>query len=286
MAGLGALGLLPLPVLGWLADAVAWSFRWFGGNRAFVTRRNLALCFPSATLVESSLIFTRHARIVAHVYLSFGRLFSHSRADLNRRFDVRGQDCIEQQIAAGRNIILLTPHTVAMEVAGHWIAENYHIATVVRVHDGNALLDWFVTRLRSRRALIFSHVTNLLPLIRAVRSGRHLFYLPDDDHGPEENAVFAPLFGVQKATPASLGRLARACAAAVIPTATAYDPDRRRYRIEFLPALPDYPTGDAQQDAVRMNAAIEQLITRDAAQYMWSAKMFRTRPPGAAKRYR
>lgn len=220
-----------------------------------------------------------------HVYAGFGRLFFHGAKELNRTCTAIGQSHMQQQLDAGRNIILLTPHTVAMEMAGHWLAENYDIATVVRVHEANALLDWIVSRLRTRRALIFSHVTNLLPLIKAVRGGRHLFYLPDDDHGAE-NTLFVPLFGVDKATPASLGRLAKACAAAVIPTATAYDPNTRRYHIEFLPALPNFPSGDPRCDAATMNAAIETLIARDPAQYMWSAKIFRTRPDGAEKRYK
>ena len=277
--------MLPLRVLAWLADGVAWVLRRSGGSRARVAQRNLGLCFPDATPLQRELTLARNARIVAHVYLALGRLFTRSPADLNRRFGVIGHACVQQELAAGRNIILLTPHTAAMEMAGHWLAQNYDIATVVRIHDSSALLDWFVSRLRTRRALVFSHVTNLLPLIKAVRAGRHLFYLPDDDHGPE-NTVFVPLLGVQKATPASLGRLARACAAAVIPTATSYDPTTRRYRIEFLPALPDYPTGDVHRDAAIMNGAIERLINLDPSQYMWSAKIFRTRPPGEGKLYR
>ena len=288
--GLAALGLLPLRVVAWLADIVTSVGRALLANRAHVAIRNLELCFQELTPAARTAIFNEHARILAHVYLSFGRLVSHPTTDLNRRFIVSGQAHLQQQIDAGRNIILLTPHTIAMEMAGHWLAENYDIATVVRVHEGNALLDWLVSRLRTRRALIFSHTTNLLPLIKAVRGGRHLFYLPDDDNGDAqagaENTLFVPLFGVPKATPASLGRLAKACAAAVIPTATGYDPDTRHYHVEFLPALANFPSGDPLSDATSMNAAIEMLVRRDPRQYMWSAKIFRTRPPGAAKRYK
>jgi KDO2-lipid IV(A) lauroyltransferase len=77
-----------------------------------------------------------------------------------------------------------------------------------------------------------------------------------------------------------LGRLAESCRASVIPTLAFYSPGRRRFSIEFLEPLQDFPTGDNAQDALRMNRVIEDMVSRDPAQYLWTAKIFRTRPPG------
>jgi lauroyl-KDO2-lipid IV(A) myristoyltransferase len=92
--------------------------------------------------------------------------------------------------------------------------------------------------------------------------------------------VFTPFFGVPKATIPLLGRLATSCRATVIPTLAFYSSERRRFSIEFLEPLQDFPSGDTAQDALRMNRLIEEMVNRDPAQYLWTAKIFRTRPPG------
>lgn len=285
LLGLCLLSLLPLRLLGLIGDAAGRLFLQFAGQRANIVDRNLQLCYPQLDAAQRAAITARHARILGHVYADIGRLFTRSVVDLNRRFDVSGHAFVQKEIDAGRKIILLTAHTVAMETAGHWLAENYAVVSVVRVHAGNPMMDWAVGGTRGRRALIFSHLGSMLPLIKAVRAGRYLFYLPDDDHGAANN-IFVPLFGVAKATPPTLGRLARACAAAVIPTATAYDPQTRRFSVRFLPALTEFPSGDDVRDATRMNGAIEALINLDPAQYLWSAKIFRSRPTGERSPYK
>ena len=43
----------------------------------------------------------------------------------------------------------------------------------------------------------------------------------------------------------------------------------------------NFPSGDDAADAARMNAEIERaIVAGDAAQYLWSHKRFKTRPPG------
>jgi lauroyl/myristoyl acyltransferase len=39
------------------------------------------------------------------------------------------------------------------------------------------------------------------------------------------------------------------------------------------------------QDATRMNAVIETLLAPDPAQYAWTQRIFRSRPPGGRKIY-
>ncbi|HET9123198.1 MAG TPA: hypothetical protein VFN52_06860, partial [Acidiferrobacteraceae bacterium] len=115
--------------------------------------------------------------------------------------------------------------------------------------------------------------------LRILRSGQPLYYLPDQDMG-RDHAVFVGFFGVPAATTTALARLARAANAAVIPCF----PRQRSYgRYELLlgAPLPDYPEGDAERDARRMNAEIERAVRLMPEQYLWVHKRFKTRPlPG------
>jgi lauroyl-KDO2-lipid IV(A) myristoyltransferase len=155
----------------------------------------------------------------------------------------------------------------------------------VRLHEGNDVLDWIVTRMRTRYGgNVVGHHEGMLPLIRAVRAGRWLYYLPDEDQGAE-NGVFVPFYGVPKATVPSLGRLADACNAMVLPMASGYSVARGRFWIRFLPAREVHATGDPVNDARQVNELLESLIDLDPAQYMWSYKIFRTRPAGERKVY-
>jgi KDO2-lipid IV(A) lauroyltransferase len=52
-----------------------------------------------------------------------------------------------------------------------------------------------------------------------------------------------------------------------------------------MPALENFPSSDIEQDAARINQAIEQMVYANPEQYGWVHKRFKTRPPGEAAIY-
>ncbi len=280
------LAYLPLSARARLGDLLAAGLVRGDSKRKRLALRNLSLCFSQLSQDDRLALLRRHARVSAQVFLGYGQLLLRSARHLQKQFDVEGMDIVRRQQAAGQGIILLTPHSLALEYAGQFLTIDQPMVTIVRVHHKNDLLDWLVTRFRDRyaRGGVFSHASSMHGLIRAVRDGKWLYYLPDDDRAMDNN-VFAPFYGVARASVPTLGRLARACGAAVIPTMTAWCPDRRRFLIRFLPPLTGLTGRDPAADAARVNAALEQIIDLDPAQYMWSAKLFRLRPPGEADLY-
>ena len=59
--------------------------------------------------------------------------------------------------------------------------------------------------------------------------------------------------------------------------------NEERYEVAFEPG-PEH-CGDPVEDATRLNQALESLIRREPAQYMWYHRRFKTRPPGEASPY-
>ena len=51
------------------------------------------------------------------------------------------------------------------------------------------------------------------------------------------------------------------------------------------PALEDFPSGDLQRDTDRVNAILERWIRMAPAQYLWSHRRFKDRPPGEPDLY-
>lgn len=281
------LAFVPVRLRAWLGDAAAQVAVHRDSKRRRMVLRNLALCFPQLDERQRRALLWRHTRVVMHVFLGFGQLLLRSPRYLQRQFDIEGLDIVEREVAAGRGIILLTPHSLALEYAGQCLSIDHPMLTIVRVHHKNDLLDWLVTRFRDRYAQggIFGQNASMRAVIRAVRAGKWLYYLPDDDRAIDVN-LFAPFYGIQKSSVPTLGRLARSCDAAVIPLMTAWSPERLRFSVKFLPRLDTLTGDDLLHDATEVNRAIERIIDADRAQYMWSAKIFRDRPPGEPDLYR
>jgi lauroyl-KDO2-lipid IV(A) myristoyltransferase len=219
------------------------------------------------------------------VFLGYGELMLRSPGRLRRQFDIEGLDIVQREVDRGQGIIVLTPHSLALEFAAQRLALDFPLVAIARLHHKNDLLDWIVTGFRTRHQEgVYSNSASMLGLVKQVRSGQWLYYLPDEDRG-EDNSVFAPFYGVQKATMATAGRLARSCRAVVVPMMTAYSPQQRRFLIRFHEPLTALNGNDMQHDAREINRAIERILDEDPAQYMWSAKIFRTRPDGQPDLY-
>jgi len=283
--GLWLLRLLPRKVRGALASGLAGLVVRLGSKRKDDALANLRACFPALDEGERIALLRRHARIQFEVYLGFGELMFTRGERLRARFDVQGLERVKAASATGSGVIVLVPHTCAFEWAGQCVAMLHPVVSMARLHKDNPALDWIVNHMRLRfGGVVYSHEQSMVPVIKAVRGGRWMFYLPDEDR-KNTNGVFAPFFGVPKLTIPSLGRLATACRAQVFPLQVRYAPETRRIRIDFLAPLEDFPSGDPVTDATRMNAVIETMLAPDPAQYAWSQRIFRSRPPGAPRIY-
>jgi lauroyl/myristoyl acyltransferase len=203
---------------------------------------NLGACFPQLDEAQRRALLREHARIQFEVYLGFGELMFASRERLLARFDVHGLEQVKAASASGTGVMLLAPHTCAFEWAAQCVAILNPVVSMARLHKDNPAMDWIINRMRLRfGGVVFGNEQSMVPLIKAVRSGHWMFYLPDEDRR-NTNGVFAPFFGVPKLTIPTIGRLATACRAKVFPLQVRYSLKTRRIRLDFLEPLADFPT--------------------------------------------
>jgi lauroyl-KDO2-lipid IV(A) myristoyltransferase len=251
-------------------------------KRRAIVETNLSWCFPERSEEERHEIARGFFRNMAQSYLDYGVLWWGRARQLSKRLSVEGEEHLRPHVEAGRPVILLTCHHTALDFAGIAINRRYKALSLFK-HLRNPLMDWFVARGRARfGGIIFERSDNMLPLVRLVRQGYAFYYLPDEDLGPEKS-VFAPFFGVPAATLPALGKLARMCRAVVVPY-MAYHHEGH-YVARLFPALKDFPTGNDVEDATQMNAALEEMIRLAPEQYIWSLRIFQTRPNGEAPPY-
>lgn len=279
MAALRALGLLPLPVLHSVGATLGEAIYWCYGARRRIALRNIERCFPHLNRTTHSAIARQHFRELGQSSLSVGLNWWASHKRLERLVRVCDRHHYDQALAAGRNVILLAPHFVALEIGGIFLSRERPMISMYQ-KTRNALLDDFVRRGRGRfGGVMVERKADLRDLVRQIRQGKPFYYLPDQDPG-RRRGVFAPFFGIPTSTFPMINRFARMTDALVIPCFTRQLPRGRGYEIIFHAPLADFPSGDPVADATAMNAAIEDGVRMMPDQYFWVHKRFKTRPLG------
>jgi len=273
---------LPYPVvrrIGELAGALAWLL---AVPRRRVARTNLRLCFPHWSEAQRRAVARGHFRyFMRSLFERF--IFWHASPQRIRRL-CRLEDVEHFEQHRGRPLILLAPHFVGLDAGGIRLSLEARCASMYAAQKSRVLTE-AMTRGRTRfgdgRMLL--RTEGLRPAVKALRDGLPFYFLPDMDLGARD-AVFVPFFGVPAATVTSVARLARITGATVVPMVTTMTDDG--YVARFYPAWEGFPGDDLEAATRRMNAFIEERVLEMPAQYLWSHKRFKTRPPGEAKPYR
>lgn len=278
------LSLLPLPLSRPIGSALG--LLMFAGNakRRRIARVNLRLCFPELAERERARLLRRHFVVYGQSFTDLAHLAWNSRARLQRLVRFRGLERYRELLQQGRRVILLVPHLSGINVSGAVLAIEHPTFCIIKPLK-NALLDWFLHRARTRfGAAALTRDQGLRPAIQALKQGWTFHYSPDEDLGPK-HSVFVPFFGVPAATLPTLGRIATMTDAVVIPTFVRLLPFGRGYEVILHPPLADFSGTDEVSDAARMNRAIEDGVRAMPEQYLWTFKLFKTRPDNAPSPY-
>ena len=276
---------LPLPVLGRIGKSIGSVLFVVVRTRRLITLTNLKLCLPHLTEAERRHIARAHFQGYTRSILERGILWWASPARLQRLIQIEASVPLQQ--IAQHPTILLCPHFVCLEVAGVAITMATPACSIY-TRQRNKVFD---AALRKGRLRFTPDASNLLardagvkPIIRAMKSGRPFLMLPDMDFGPRES-VFVPFFGIPAATLTAPARLTSATQGQVIPVVTRFLPDYQGWKVIFYPPWDDYPGADLTAATRRMNAFIEARVLEAPAEYFWSHKRFKTRPPGVPSFY-
>ena len=274
---------LPLPLLAPLGRGLGLLIYALVGERRHVTLTNLRLCFPEWDENRRKRAARLHFQAFGRAFVEHGMLWWSSKERLQHLIRVEGVE--HWQAVADRPVIWLAPHFVGLDMGGTRIITEWQGVSVYS-HQKDPVLDRILLRGRTRfvTPVLFSRQDGIRPVVRAVRRGLPLYYLPDMDLGSRDS-IFVPFFGVAAATVTGLARIAQLAGAVVVPAVTRQLPGGMGYVLKFYPAWSDFPTGNLAADVRRMNAFIEERVREMPEQYFWLHKRFKTRPPGEDKFY-
>ena len=284
LALLWACAWLPLRVARALGAALGLAMLAANRKRRRIARVNLGLCFPELSAPARERLLRRHFIVSGQAYLDLGFLAWGSEQRVLRAVKFHGLERYREATRSGRGVILLVPHSVGFNFAGALMARHHPLFTMYKPQR-DPLVNWVLDRGRTRfGARLIMREQGMRPVLRGLKAGEAFFYLADEDYGAERS-VFVPYFGVPTATLPTLGRLAAGGNALVVPFFASLLPGARGYEVFLGPPLENFPSGDRLADTARMNRALEDCIRRAPEQYMWTFKLFKTRPGGAPSPY-
>lgn len=267
---------LPLRVGQALGGAIGGLLYWIPNPLRRVARDNLARCLPEFEPVQRRRILRRSLIETGKTALEAGYLWALTPARARTLLvGLEGREAVESARAAGRGVIIATPHLGSWEMAGQIGGLEWGIWSLYRpprIPELEVLLRSGRTRLGSR--LVRADTGGVKQLLTVLRQGGVAGILPDQDPGPG-HGVMAPFFGVPANTMRLLPRLARRTGAAVFIAWCERLPRARGYHVRIRPLPPAVADPDPVVAATALNRAVEECVRALPEQYQWSYRRFK-----------
>ncbi|MFD1558755.1 lipid A biosynthesis lauroyl acyltransferase [Paraburkholderia silviterrae] len=285
--GIGLLKLfaiLPYGLVARFGDGLGWLLYQIPSSRKRVVHTNLRLCFPEWSDEKREEIAGLHFRHAIRSYVERSFQWFASAKKFEKIVEVDSEvDLTDPNMPP---TLLLGLHFVGIEAGS--MAINYALGrTCGSLYQpfSNPEFEAAAKAGRSRfGAELASRADSARVVLRWLREKKPVMLGADMDYGMR-NSTFVPFFGVPACTLTAVGRLAKVGHAQVLPFIGEVLPNYKGYRLKVFKPWDNYPTGDDEQDARRMNAFLEEQIPRIPEQYYWVHKRFKTRPPGEPSVY-
>ena len=265
-------------LLGWLAYGLSPSYRRrFNGNAALA---GLDAVERRAAVADAGRMLTELPRL-------WLRPREHGIDDPVRW---EGAELIEQLLALGKGLVVLTPHMGSWEVSGRAYAERFGTRQPMTCLYRPARQAWLreleeTARARPGMGIAPANLAGVRQLLRALRRGETVGLLPDKVP-PEGMGVWVPFFGQPAYTMTLAARLVQQTGAAVVIVWTERLPRGAGYVVRALPLpvpLPLPAEGGEAACALAVNQSMEAVIRMKPSQYLWGYHRYKhpRRNPGS-----
>ena len=272
-----ALGLLPLNTLqrlGSFFGYLAWLLPSTYKQRA---ASNMALAYPNVTPAMQRSAMQQLLRSV----LELPFLWSpRNNARLRHLVSCDRWPLIDDAVAQGRGLILISPHIGCFEMLGPIYSER-HPATVIFKEPRQKWLSALIQHIRvaPRLTLVPATQKGVKGLVRTLMRGQTVGFLPDQVPTAGDG-VFAPFFGQPAYTLTLVQRMQSLRQSPIFTVGLERLDDGKGYHLHVIPMTSPL-SEDPAIAAAEMNAALEAMIRRMPTQYLWGYNRYKI--PSAAR---
>jgi KDO2-lipid IV(A) lauroyltransferase len=254
--------------------------------RRGVVERQLTAAFPELPPEEIHRIARAAYGHLGRTSIETAILPSYSPPQIIDLFErVDGWDLVEERLARGKGLIIVTGHLGNWELGGAYLAARGLAVDAVARHMANPLFDKYLFRTRQRigMSVVFDEeAVRRVP--RSLRAGRTVAFLVDQGALGLASA-WVPFFGRFAKTPRGPAVFSLRLGAPIVLGVALRQPSGR-YRLAFE-AVDVTPTGDRETDVDAIvadyTAALERWVRRAPEQYLWHHRRWKHQRPGTPR---
>jgi len=259
---------------------------WPIGIRRAVVERQLAAAFPERDAADIQRIARAAYGHLGRTAIETAVLPSYTATEIVGLFEgVEGWSIVEERLARGKGLILVTGHLGNWELGGAYLAARGLPIDAVARHMANPLFDRYLTSTRQRIGMTVVHDEDAVRRVpRSLRTARAVAFLVDQGAVGLASA-WVPFFGRFAKTPRGPAVFALRLGSPIVFGVALRQPSGR-YRLTFE-ALDAVDTGEreADVDAIVANytATLEKWVRRAPEQYLWHHRRWKHQRPGTPK---
>lgn len=253
------------------------------GIRRHVVERQLRAALPNLGDAEIERVARAAYGHLGRTSIETAILPSYSAAEIVDLFEsVRGWDLVEERIARGKGLILVTGHLGNWELGGAYIAARGLPIDAVARHMANPLFDRYLTSTRQRIGMTVVHDEDAVRRVpRSLRAGRAVAFLVDQG-AVGLASTWVPFFGRYAKTPRGPAVFALRLGTPIVFGVALRQPSGR-YQLSFEP-VEVTDTGDREADVDHIVAdytrVLETWVRRAPEQYLWHHRRWKHQRPG------
>lgn len=276
-----------LRLVGW--RAASWTGGQIGrfvyrvlGIRKGVVERQIAAAFPELSPTAVQELSARSYDSLGRTSIETAIMPGTTREEVLARVErVEGWQYVEQGLAAGRGIILVTGHLGNWEFGGAYFAARGVPIDVVARGMANPIFEAYVGRTRRKIGMEVIHDKDAVRRTpRSLRDNRCVAFVSDHD-ALGLASTFVPFFGRPAKTPRGPAVFALRFEVPVLFVAIVRQPSGK-YAVLIDP-VPVQPTGDREADIDRIvltyTEMLERYVRQYPEQYFWQHRRWRRQPP-------
>jgi len=252
------------------------------GIRRDVVRRQISAALPELNEADVERISRDAYGHLGRTSIETAILPSFSAAEIIDLFEsVTGWSVVEERMARGKGLILVTGHLGNWELGGAYLAARGLPVDAVARHMANPLFDRYLTATRQRIGMTVVHDEDAVRRVpRSLRAGRAVAFLTDQGTVGLAS-TWVPFFGRYAKTPRGPAVFALRLDAPIVFGAALRQPSGR-YVLHLEP-IEAVATDDRVADVDRIVAdytlALERWVRRVPEQYFWHHRRWKHQRP-------
>ena len=242
---------------------------------------NLKICFPNSNKIKNfSIALKTFITFVLSVFDSF-YFWGQKKTTIKNKINVKNEKLFFDFLKKNKTIIVL-PHFLGIEMVGLKISSVLP-CVIHYLKQNNLMIDRFLKEKRTKfkNVVLLEQKDSFTKVVRSINNNLPFIILPDMDFGIKNNK-FIDFFNIPAATVDTVPRLAKITKSKVILLKI----NRRfsGYFIDFI-KFDNFPTDSIENDLIKINRAIESIVSEKPYNYYWFHRRFKTRPNKNEKFY-